>query len=427
MHARRLATACARVAFALALPVSAQMLLRVDVDDRGTDDRPAGFERLTLDDGGAGIAMKTFGSVTVDVDAVGFTFGDSDRHRTTPTGFDQAAVYRDFLFAPNDSATVGLDATLTGLIPNQLYSVAVWSFDQGSTGSRVSDWTVRDARGTTMAQANYTFNGSVLPTADGDNRFAFVALSDTDGTIVIRGRGDPATAGANPAVFLNGLQVAEVPQVLELALDFNARGQMGAAHTQPGFAEFTLAGSGDVGSTTRSYGAIDVTLTATSPGGNLGDRRRSEPTNSGGFTQELLLRDFVFATNAAGDEEMDVLVSGLSANTHHVVTLWSLDDLSPNARTSDWFANGVLVRDNYSFNGNDVPPAPGSNSVYSFSFLTRSDANGNILLTGQAQSGTQPAVFLNALTIQRVVPEPATVGLLAFGGLALVRRRRCAR
>jgi hypothetical protein len=219
-----------------------------------------------------------------------------------------------------------------------------------------------------------------------------------------------------------------------LKVDFNDRGNTGSAFTQAGFDEYVLAGSGGG---TRSYGGIDVTL---SPNGSSGldDRLRTEPTNGGAFTQQNLLRDFVFASGDGADNGMNVQIDGLSPNGLYEVTLWSFDDGSGGTqpRRSDWYANGSLVMDDYSFNGNSVPAVqPDSNSLYSFSFLARPDANGILTLQGLAAGGGDPGtagepnVFLNALSLSlvRPVPEPSTFALAAVGLLALgfvVRRRR---
>ncbi|MEX2215468.1 MAG: hypothetical protein WD768_15145 [Phycisphaeraceae bacterium] len=412
-------------ALALTLATSAQAIttpvLRVDVNDiTGPANTQPGFDSITLNDGGVGVASKTFaGGIAVNIDAVGFAFADHDRLRGTPVNggaLTEAAIYQDFIFAPTPN---GLNATITGLKPNRVYSATVWSFDSGSGGARISDWSVDDGRvGTTLVADDYTFNGSVLPTADTDNRFTFTAISDAAGTLQIQGRSVSAAVG----VFLNGVQLDEHFQDVVLSVDFNARSAAGGANTQAGFNAYVIDGAGVQTTVTRSFGNISITLNA-GPGGSFDDRVRATPNNSGSFTQQELLRDFVFASNTAGDESLDVLIEGLRPSADYLLTLWSFDTSSGTARTSDWFANGVLVADNYSFDGTVLPT---NNAMYSFSFLASSNALGQILLSGVAQAGTQPAVFLNALQISQFepIPEPTTAGLAILSLAALARRRR---
>lgn len=208
-----------------------------------------------------------------------------------------------------------------------------------------------------------------------------------------------------------------------LRIDFNDRSSTGSAYTQAGFNEFVLT---DSNGGTQSYGGIDVTLSRSNSGA-LDDRRRGDPTDGGAFTQQELLRDSVFAaTTTETDDGLDVLIEGLVPGERYEATIWSFDDGSGGDRRSDWLANGVLVMDDYVFNGSYDPLSDG---VYQFSFLADADASGNLLISGREAGGTSPNVFIDALTLSRVrpIPEPSTFVLAAVGLLGLgfvVRRRR---
>ncbi|MFW6161597.1 MAG: LamG domain-containing protein, partial [Planctomycetota bacterium] len=354
------------------------------------------------------------------IDPVGFSFSGEDRHRGTPSdSLSQAALLRDFFFGGRDDApTVGLDATVTGLTPNQPYNVSLWSYDTESKNARVSDWSVVDARGTVTVKEDYTFDGSVLPTSDADHRFAFRSVADGSGQIVIQGRGDPASSGPGdptpPAVFLNALRIDTVePPPTELAIDVNDRGATGAGSTQPGFQEFVVQG-GTVQSATRVFDGTRVTISGLD--GSIDDRRRGVPSNGSDFTEQELLRDFLFAGNVGGVlEAMEVRVEGLEPGGHYVTTVWSADDGSPSARVSQWSANGEVVREEYSFDGGALSggdPTPPANG-YSFRFAAQADATGQMVITGQAQPTNAPAVFLNALKLEAVDPRTLTSSTFA--------------
>ncbi|NQT40223.1 MAG: LamG domain-containing protein [Planctomycetes bacterium] len=385
----------------LASAAPAAVVLQLDIEERGVTDLVPGFERITLDDGGFANATKTFSSgITVDINAVGFTFADYDRHRTSPSDYlSQAPIYRDFIYgSASDSPALGLNTTITGLTANQEYGVTIWSFDSGSPGPRVSDWWVQDARGHVSVMEDYTFDRNVAPVADTDNRFTFLAIADAGGQVVIEGRGDTATSGSSPAVFLNGLQLNEIgtpPQVV--AVDINDRGASGPANTQPGFEEFLMHGSEGTAARTTTRDLDSARVTISGVHGNLDDRRRTATSDSATYDQQELQRDFLFAQNVGGvDEELDVFVEGLAPGQKYVGTVWSYDTSSNPARTTDWYANGELVRAGYQFAGSQVPL---DNDSSSFSFYATADADGNVLLKGKAVITTDHALFLDAFKL----------------------------
>ncbi|MBN1910630.1 MAG: PEP-CTERM sorting domain-containing protein [Pirellulales bacterium] len=147
------------------------------------------------------------------------------------------------------------------------------------------------------------------------------------------------------------------------------------------------------------------------------------------FTQSDLLADYITASNGDVDTSgLDVLVEDLTPGQQYSVTLWAFDDAAGESTRSTWSANGALVNDGYRF---DASQDPMTNLEYSFSFLATADENGQILLEGRvgldgAEGLAQGNVYLNALEICEVVPEPSTVVLLLGAALAVLcfRRRR---
>jgi hypothetical protein len=293
-------------------------------------------------------------------------------------------------------------------------------------GNGTLDIRLFDAAGLNQTVANAVpVTHGTSPASISTQTFQFVAGGSSVGIDFLGGSGPQHNAldGFDLDLVAGALPVVKTEV---LAVDFNDRAAVGPGNTQSGFDEFVLAG-GSGGS--QSYGPIDVTLSPTGSS-SLDDRRRGQPTNGGAFTEQELLRDFVFATGTAASNGLDVLIEGLQPNTRHEVTLWSFDDGSAAERISDWYVNGLLAVDNYAFDGNAVPAGqPASNDVYSFSFLADTNVNGELLIGGRAAGGGDPRVFLNALRLSEVrpVPEPGTLliwSLLAGLGIGVAWRRR---
>jgi hypothetical protein len=192
-----------------------QPLLSVDFNDRDnntTDNTQTGFNSFLIGNTGGNAATQT-GSITRTISGFPVTLTNTgtdpydDRYRTGPTdggGLTTHRLLRDFVFSRDQTGTSGLDITVTGLPANQACKVYVWSFDNTSAGSRVSDWYANGV----LKVDNYTFNGSSLPTTDTAARVGFEAVADGAGTLVIGGRRDPASSSFG--VFLNAFQI--IPQ-----------------------------------------------------------------------------------------------------------------------------------------------------------------------------------------------------------------------
>ena len=200
---------------------------------------------------------------------------------------------------------------------------------------------------------------------------------------------------------VSGIGYDAVPGGDLLRVDWNDRDNNTVANTEGGFQSFVIGatgGSGAVqtGTVSRTLGAYTVSLT------NLGvdgydDRLRTTPVNSGSFTQSALLRDVVFSRDQTGNGGLEVVMSGFPPLLPCRCTVWSYDSGGPGARVSDWTANGVLVRDNYTFNGSSLPV---TNEASQFSFDVVSDAAGRIAVQGRRDaSSTAIGVFLNGMAV----------------------------
>jgi hypothetical protein len=190
-------------------------VLRLDFNDRdnNTANRTqTGFSNFVIGAVGGTAALQTgpvtrvFGGLSVTLSDSAPSAGYVDRYRTTPSdsgAFTLENLFRDFVFSEDRTGTSGLDLLITGLVPSQPYQFTVWSFDSGSGGNRVSDWLANGVWFT-----NYTFNGAVLPANDDANRIQAIATATAAGELLLAGRRDPVSGSGQPAVFINGLEVA---------------------------------------------------------------------------------------------------------------------------------------------------------------------------------------------------------------------------
>lgn len=199
-----------------------------------------------------------------------------------------------------------------------------------------------------------------------------------------------------------------------LSIDFNERlPNDPATNTYPGFQSFQIGtGSGTAAvtpATTRTYGSMTVTLSGNGSNLTYDDRQRAFPTNTATFSQALLLWDVVFSPDTTVNGGLNVTIDGLLPNQHYAVTIWSYDASSTGNRVSDWTANGVLVKDNYTFAGSSASPV--SDSQFQFTFELDTPASGQIAIQGRRDPATSSAggVFLNALRVTRKDPEPPTI------------------
>ncbi|MGI8604618.1 MAG: lamin tail domain-containing protein [Verrucomicrobiales bacterium] len=193
-----------------------------------------------------------------------------------------------------------------------------------------------------------------------------------------------------------------------LSIDITDRDSNTPALLEPGFQAFVIGNVGgnaaiQTGPITRTFGAYSVTL-ANSGTDGYDDRLRTTPANSGAFTESLLLRDFVFSRDQTGTSGLDVTVAGLPANSVVRVSIWSFDTSSAGSRVADWSCNGIVIRENYTFNGSTLPS---TNDQYRFDFTSTTNASGQLLIQGRRDpSSATFGVFLNALRVESLSLQP---------------------
>ncbi|MBI5384839.1 MAG: immunoglobulin domain-containing protein [Verrucomicrobia bacterium] len=188
------------------------------------------------------------------------------------------------------------------------------------------------------------------------------------------------------------------PSPTELKIDFNNLGSESPADTEPGFTSFALPAFGP-GPFRKVFGGAEVVVSGVNV--RLESRLRTTPSNAVDFTEEKLLRDFIFSYDVTNSDGMDISVEFLEPNVPYTVTFWSFDSSSlGNNRVSDWSANGTLVEGGYTFIGSDPPV---NNGRYRISFDATADADGTILIQGRRNSTAAGGinVFLNALQVTR--------------------------
>ncbi len=212
-------------ALAFSSPARAGLDLKIDVNDRDND-TPANTESgftpfiITSAAGTAAVQGATANAITVGAQTVTITGtapaganSYDDRKRTTPVasgGFTQTALLQDFIFAGYNGTTnvnAGLDIAITGLEAGKSYAITVWSFDSGSAGTRVSDWSANGE----LKVSNYTFGGGTAPTTNERYQLNFLATADGGGQILLSARRDTTSVNSSNAaesgVFLNALRV----------------------------------------------------------------------------------------------------------------------------------------------------------------------------------------------------------------------------
>lgn len=379
-------------------PVSTTVL-EVDFNARGNPSNThPGFSSFTINGSGiqTGSVSRTYGSVSVTLsDASGLGF--DDRSRSTPVNsgaFTDAKLLQDFVFSRANAGTGGLDVVIGGLIPAQIYTLSVWSYDSGSPGARVSDWSANGA-----AIEDYSFAGGTSPVSNDHYRFGLVVVADSFGKVTLRGRNDEESSDLS--VFLNALRLetgdtlSSAANGQSLRVDFNDRteGESGSANTEAGYSTMTLDANGAI------INGAKITFSAFG-GATLDDRDRAAPTASGAFTLDQVYDDFIFASGPAGGG-LEMLIQGLVPNARYDLVLRSLDGTSTGVRQSNWteMSSGfaVPIASPYSYNAANLPTSNDANAMRA-SLLT--SPQGTLLLRG-VQLGANTSVVVNGLELTR--------------------------
>ena len=381
---------------------TSEIVLQIDFNDRNNaGNTQAGFDPFTINGGGvqSNPVSRTFGAIDVTISDVGGD-GYDDRVRGTPTNagdFTDALLLQDFIFSRMQTAGGGFDVLIEGLTPNATYTLTAWSFDTGSNGLRVSDWTANGI----VAIDDYGFDGSATPLSNDTYRFGVVVAADSSGQILLSGRVDPASD--NFSVFLNALQI-ETGDTLNnpastvdvLRVDFNDRttGETGLNNTETGYSTMTLDENGAV------FDGAKVTFSAFGAA-TLDDRDRTAPIASGDFTLDQVYDDFIFTSGPTGTG-MEILIEGLVPNAQYDVVLRAFDSTaSAGDRESTWTeesgAESVVIASPYSFNSGVSPTSNDDNAMRAT--LTTSP-QGTFLLRG-VETGPSPRVMVNAIELTR--------------------------
>lgn len=204
--------------------------LAVDFNDRTVADAnntPVGFSPFTLT--GTDLVPSSTGMVngyTLTLTAVNSSGNPAgmidDRDRDTPTTTPSLAqLYDDLIFAQTSTGTGGgFDLAINSagqLAANTTYSVSLYAFDSGSTGSgpRTADWLDGNNGNSLITTASHV--GANLPTSNDQYKFTGNARTDGLGNLLLRGR----AVTNNIAVHLNGFEINTGTQPTELTLEVN--------------------------------------------------------------------------------------------------------------------------------------------------------------------------------------------------------------
>lgn len=193
------------IALALALAIAAPAIgsINIDVNDNSSTYTQDGFTPLLE---GQSVTVE---GVTV---AIQDTLG-GDRARGSISGCDFSDLYRDFCQA--DSTRTPADemkVTITGLDASTDYNVSIYVFDTNQGGVHTQVWKANGV----YNWLTTSFDGTVDPTDEFTYKYTAMATSDATGQIILESGFSSESSGQY--AWLNGLQIAEVPEPATLIL-----------------------------------------------------------------------------------------------------------------------------------------------------------------------------------------------------------------
>ncbi|MEZ5305159.1 MAG: lamin tail domain-containing protein [Verrucomicrobiales bacterium] len=204
------------------------------IDFNATAITQAGWEALGEGDSDLGSPWsKSFGGgLTLSLAPAGAAFLDTRDRGATSGGGAESNLWRDFVFANGSTAAAdGFDIAISGLIPNAVYPVTIWSFDISSPQTRRSAWNGNA----------YAFDGnSADPSSLAQYSLTFEIGSDASGAAVIEARtGSPA--GPSHNVFLNALEIGDPISIPTAPSDLDISATVAFKSAPVGAAVGTLA------------------------------------------------------------------------------------------------------------------------------------------------------------------------------------------
>ncbi|MGD0389616.1 MAG: PEP-CTERM sorting domain-containing protein [Tepidisphaeraceae bacterium] len=161
----------------------------------------------------------------------------NSRDRGSPTaanGANDSDMFRDLLFAGGSGSQVQgenyMELQLSGLITGDAYEVAVYSYD--STGNHTTNWTA------TAPTTSNNLDGWWAPSPVGNNTFTapadmqsitwtagttpaeavFTLTADANGDVTLWGFGGSGSGQSADTTYLNGFQIATVPEPASIGL-----------------------------------------------------------------------------------------------------------------------------------------------------------------------------------------------------------------
>jgi hypothetical protein len=244
------------------------------------------------------------------------------------------------------------------------------------------------------------------------------------------------------AVLLSVAPLAAPAQAVPfLQVDMNDRTVVDSPNTVTGFSSFTLTGTTAASPTAvaQTISGYDVMLgpwddgTDGNPVGQIDDRDRALPTNSGSLTYAQIYDDFIFAGASVGSSGgIDLMVTGgvLQPNFEYNVSIYSYDGeavTTTTRRTATWYDRNnldspILTTDWV----DDVPPA--TDSTYKFTGVARTDSSGKLFVRGRGNPADSsqvppvnngPAVYINGFELETLGPvSELTLEINTFTGRA---------